>query len=315
MRILNISVKPKNDTKHPVGWTFIGFVVFTLIQACKMYYPTQEVEFSFSSNPQLISTGKRLTNLMCSPCHYDLKTNKLTGIRMVDVPGFVGKVYSKNLTKHPEQGIADYADSELAYLIRTGIARDGKLMPYMQRPNLADEDLEAIIAFLRSDDELVAASESEPPKTSYSLFGKIGVSSLKALAYPKRKIFRPDTTDNVSYGYYLVDNFGCYDCHSANFLGIDKLDPEKSKGYLGGGTKLKDHNGKSVASPNLTFHDTGIGNWSKEDFKRAIRQSIGKNNNIITFPMPAFVELSDNEISAIYAYLKTVPKINHRVKK
>ena len=93
------------------------------------------------------------------------------------------------------------------------------------------------------------------------------------------------------------------------------MDPTKSKGYMGGGGKLKSYDGKLVTAPNLTFHTTGIGNWSEDDFKRAIKEGIGTDNNIITFPMPTFNDLSDHEISAIYAYLKTVPEIDHRIKK
>ncbi len=302
------------DQGHAVV-LLIATSILLILQSCRLHYDTSEVSFTVSSTPELIASGKRLTNLLCSPCHYDHKTNRLSGIRMMDVPGFVGKVYSKNLTRHPENEITSYTDGELAFLIRTGVSRDGKLMPYMQRPNLADRDLQAIIAFLRSDDELVQAAESDLPETSYSILGRIGVSSFKPLPYPDKEILKPDPADKIAYGYYLVDNLGCYDCHSASFMRIDKLEPEKSKGYMGGGIKLKDHSGKSVASPNLTFHNTGIGGWSEEHFHMALTQGIGKDNNIVTFPMPFFVDLTDYDISAIYAYLKTVSKVDNRIKK
>jgi len=285
------------------------------ITACKMYYPVQEVAFPVKSSAEKIARGKHMSTLMCNPCHYDPATKKLSGIHMADVAKFVGKVYGKNLTQHPEKGITHYSDGELAYLLRTGLAKDGKLMPYMQRPNLSDEDLEAIIAFLRSDDELVKPSEQEPPETKYTLVGKFGLSKFSPrLPYPRSKIAAP-AADPVAQGKYLVDNLSCYDCHSKSFQSLDKMKPENSKGYMAGGMKMKDAAGNTIYSPNLTFHETGLGGWTEQDLIKALKTNISKDNSIITYPMPSFTELSETEIRAIYAYLKTLPPVDNKVKR
>lgn len=298
-----------------LSFIFPAAVTATVITACNLYHTPQKVEYTVNANPQMVSEGRRLTQIMCSPCHLDPATKKLTGIPMEDVPGFIGKVISKNITNHPEKGIGKYSDGELAYIIRTGVAKDGKIMPYMQRPNLSDYDLRAIIAFLRSDDEMVAGSDVDPGETKYTAIGKMGMSQSKPLPYPSSEVSAPDKSDKIAYGKYLVDNYSCYDCHSKSFMTIDKVNPEKSKGYMGGGNKLKDHSGKTVLSSNLTFHETGIGTWTEAEFSSAVRKGIGKGNKIIAYPMPVFNEITDEEISAIYEYLKTIPKIENKIAK
>ncbi len=285
-----------------------------LVSACKLYYtPPAKTEYSINASAAMEAEGKRLAMLMCAPCHYDSKTKQFSGKRMEDVPGFVGKIYSRNITQHPTKGIANYTDGELAFLIRTGISRDGKLMPFMQRPNLADQDLRAIIAFLHSKDDLVRPLDADPGRTQYTMLGKMGMSQSKPLAYPAKEIAKP--SDKTELGKYLVDNLSCYDCHSKSFMSINKMFPEKSKGFMGGGNKLLDINGKTVLSRNLTFHETGIGSWSEQDLRRALTEGISKDNVVLAFPMPMFSDLKDEEVSAIYAYLKSIPAINNKVKR
>jgi hypothetical protein len=76
-------------------------------------------------------------------------------------PAAPQRVVSKNITRHPDKGIGGWTDGELAYLVRTGISRDGRYIP--QLPHLADEDLASIIAFLRSDHPMTAPDAVDPP--------------------------------------------------------------------------------------------------------------------------------------------------------
>jgi hypothetical protein len=283
------------------------------IAACKIYYKPRQINYKATANASQVKEGKRLAMMICAGCHYNPDTKKLTGQRMSDIPGIVGKVYSRNLTHDPEKGIGSYTDGELVYLIRTGISKSGKLMPYMQRPHLATEDLEAIIAFLRSDDELVQASKVEPPASKYSPIGKLGLSKyMKPLPYSDTTIKRPDlATEKVAYGRYLVDNLACFHCHSGSFIKMNIQEPEKSKGYMGGGNKMKGADGIKVEVPNVTFHETGIAKWSEQDLIRALKEGTSKDGSTLRPPMPKFKELSNEEAAAVYAYLKTIPKIDH----
>jgi len=286
-----------------------------LLFSCALYYPPRKVSFTVPKDAELVARGRHLAQLTCAVCHYDPATRKLTGIRMKDVPAFVGTVYSRNTTQDPEAGIGHYTDDELAHLLRTGIARDGSLMPYMQKPHLADDDLRAIIAFLHSNDELVAPSSDEPPRTHYTLLGRIGLKLVSPpLPYPDHEIPRPDPTDDITVGEYLVRNLGCYECHSASFTRLDRTHPEKSKGYLGGGNKLHDVSGRTAYSRNLTPDSTGLAAWSEQDFINTLKTGITRDGRVLSYPMPSFAELTDREASAIYRYLRTVPPIHNEVK-
>jgi cytochrome c2 len=278
--------------------------------ACKLYYPVEKVEYKTTANS--IAEGKRLTMLTCGPCHYNGSTKNYSGKRLEDSRGILGKIFASNITQDKEFGIGEYTDSELAYLIRTGLSRKGKLMPYMKRPNIADEDLQNIIAYLKSRDELVKPSKRVAGKTKYSPMGKLGISMSKPLPFPDQVIKKP-SNDTIASGKYLVENLGCFHCHSKSFPSLDITDPEKSKGYMGGGNKMKNAAGKTMRSPNITFHATGIGDWTESDFKRVLTEGMTKENEIVTFPMPLYPELTDEEISSMYAYLKSIPQINNAV--
>ncbi len=282
--------------------------------ACRTHFKTEKIDYPVKVSDSQLKEGKKLTVSICSPCHYNPATGKLTGMEMHDLPAIAGRVYSRNITQEPEKGIAFYTDGELAYLIRTGIARNGHLMSYMQRPNLADTDLKAIIAFLHSDDSLVSPSLVEPPETQYTAFGKFGINHFPGpLPYPTHPILKPDVNDKIAYGRYLVDNLSCYHCHSASFLSVDEMAPEKSKRYMGGGNKLKDSEGKTILSANITFDETGIGGWSEADFSKAMKEGIDKNGARLHPIMPRYIALDEHDISSIYAYLQNIPKIKNKV--
>lgn len=284
------------------------------LHSCSIYYDAKKIDYPVAKTPQQVTAGRHLAILMCSPCHYDTATKQLTGIHMADFPSFIGKVYSRNITNDPEKGIATYSDGELAYLLRTGIARDGRLMPYMEKPLLSDEDLRSLIAFLRSDDPLVKPSKVEPPATKYTALGKVGLKKVSPpLKYPKTEIAPHGTTPAV-WGQYLVYNLNCFDCHSATMTKINRTEPEKSKGYMGGGNTISMGKEK-ITTPNLTFDSTGIARWSKDDFIRTLKTGVSPSRGKLRPPMPHYGELSSDESGAIYEYLKTLPHIRKEVKK
>src|SRR6478672_9085483 len=135
-------------------------------------------------------------------------------------------------------------------------------------PNLSDEDLFSIIAFLRSDDPLVYAADVDPPGTTTPSFLTKFLShvAFKPLPYPSQPIQAPAATDKIARGRYLVAGLDCFPCHSADFKTMNVLAPEKSPGYMGGGNLVNDLRGKPIYSANLTSDvETGIGKWSEAD--------------------------------------------------
>jgi len=234
-----------------------------------------------------------------------------------DFPKIGGRLYSANLTHSVTNGIpGKYSDAELFYLLKTGIARNGKFMPFMMKPMMADDDINDIIVYLRSDDKALAAVDSTVGLTHLNLIGRMGLRMAAKPTPYNKGIVRPDENNDIVYGKYLVAVIGCYQCHSASKLKIDYELPEKSKGYLQGGMKMKDDKGEKIYSPNLTpDKETGIGNYTNETFTKALREGVADDGMQLMPPMPRFKQLNDKDIHAIYAYLKSLPAVKHKVKR
>lgn len=101
-------------------------------------------------------------------------------------------------------------------------------------------------------------------------------------------------------GEYLYRIAGCENCHT---------DRERGGAMLAGGRRLVTPLGVFVA-PNITPDAvTGIGRWSEQDFRRALREGRSPQGDHYypAFPYPTYTRLSDADIGALYAYLRTVP--------
>ena len=292
---------------------FAGYVAITGIPS----YPPGHVVLKVEATPARVEQGRKYASMLCVSCHLDPATGKLTGKRLADTPASFGAAYSKNITRDPVYGIGGWTDGELVYLLRTGVTRTGRYTPpWMPKyPHMSDEDLASIIVFLRSDDPVVAPASVNPPGISQPSFLTKLLTHLvfKPLPYPKAPIATPALTDQLTYGRYLVVNLGCFACHSADFRRMNELEPEKSAGFLGGGNPLQDESGQTVLSANLTSDDTGLSRWTEADFTRALRTGIRPDNTVLRYPMTPGPELTEADTSAIYAYLRTVPKIHNQV--
>ena len=294
-----------------------GFAAYVAITGIPKYSPGR-VERRVEITPERVARGRKIASLSCLNCHQNPTTGKLTGKQLVDAPREFGPIFSKNITRDAAHGIGTWTDGELIYLLRTGVDRKGQyLPPYMPKvPLLSDEDLESVVAFLRSDDPLVAAAAEDPPGVTRPSFltKTLSHTVFKPLPYPRDRVAMPSPSDRVAYGRYISSSIGCFGCHSADFKTVDELQPEKSKGYFGGGNAMLDQRGETVVTANLTFDEaTGIGRWSEEDFDRAVRTGVRPDRRVLLYPMLPMPDLTREETAALYAYLGTVPKLAHAV--
>jgi cytochrome c2 len=294
-----------------------GFLLYVAATGIPRYAPGH-LQVRVEVTPEKVARGRKFASLLCASCHMDPTTRKLTGKRLADAPPEFGLIFSKNITKDPSAGIGSWTDGELIYFLRTGVDRTGQYVPpYMVKlPLLSDDDLESIVAFLRSDDPLVAPSPDHPPgKTRPTFLTKfLSHTAFRPLPFPKQRITAPAPSDKVAYGRYLSGSLGCFSCHSADFKTMNELEPEKSAGYMGGGNPLRDQTGSTVRSANITFDEaTGIGSWSEADFTRAVREGIRPDKTVLSYPMEMAPELTEEDTAALYAYLKTVPRIRNAV--
>ncbi len=128
----------------------------------------------------------------------------------------------------------------------------------------------------------------------------------------------PDAgTDLVARGRYLVNNVGlCTFCHTP-------LLPDGSRDltrFLGGDVCLadlapEDPNSGCLPSRNLTPHETGLKNKTDEEIRRALKQGIRTDGANLHVAMPAWIytNMTDQDIDAIIAYLRTVTPVNQLI--
>ncbi|MBA4167106.1 MAG: c-type cytochrome [Chitinophagaceae bacterium] len=293
----------------------LGLMISSAVGGCRFYFQRNTHAFTALKVSGSLQNGKNLAQNICAGCHYDESTKKYTGIALGDLPRIGGKLYSANLTHSSTHGIIDqYSDAELMYLLKTGIARNGKFMPYMMRPTMADADMNDLILYFRSNDAPLTPGDVTAGRTKINFFGKIGMRSASKPSPYIKNIARPDQRDQVDYGYYLSSVIGCYHCHSKKISGINSLEPEKSKGYMMGGMKGKDFNGKHTRAANLTpDKETGIGNFTASDFRKAVREGIAPDGEKISTAMPRFTNLTNKQADALFAYLSKLPPVRHAV--
>jgi hypothetical protein len=171
--------------------------------------------------------------------------------------------------------------------------------------------------------------------------GTIATSCTNHSATNEQKTVVMDSAEKVKRGEYLVSIIGCDDCHSPKRMGpmgpeiipelrlsgypssrpIQKADSQVVKqGWMLMGTDLTSCVGPWGMSfaGNLTSDETGIGNWTEENFLRAIKKGKYKgleNSRPLLPPMPWFVykNMSDEDLKSIFAYLKTVKAVENVV--
>ncbi len=292
----------------------LGFAAYLKMTGLPHFSDVQRPTINVELTPARIERGKRIVSMMCYDCHFNPTTNRLTGHYLPEVPPLFGRIYSHNITADKTHGIGSWTDGELVYFLRTGIRKDGLYIPpFMPKfPHVADEDMSSIIAFLRSNDTLVAPTAIADTAGEFSMMTLfLSRVAFGPLEYPKQPISVPSASNQVAIGKYWADGvLGCYQCHSADFKTNDAIFPEKSPGFYGGGNEMKDFNDKVIYTANITPDmNHGIGKWDANQFLHALRDGLRPDNTALRYPMARVPDLSDSEIVAIYAYLKTIPAI------
>lgn len=231
----------------------------------------------------------------------------LSGGQEFDIP--IGSLYAGNLTPD-ETGIGKISDAAIARALRYGVGTTGTaLFDFMPFHNTSDEDLTAIISYLRSQ----PAVRNEVPKHDFNLLGQMVRAFLLKPAGPEGPVpasVKRDTS--AAYGKYLANSVAnCRGCHTNRDLMTGAFTGEDYAGGLK--FELKTDSGVySLTTPNLTSDRTGrIINWTKEQFIGRFR--IGGRIPQSHMPWGPFSRMSDEELTAIYNYLQTVKPVRNTV--
>lgn len=263
----------------------------------------------FERTPARLERGRYLVQglLGCEDCHSPkdwmqdgapvVPGKELAG-QALPIPGFPGVISAPNLTPDPETGSGRWSDDQLARAIREGIKHDDTIlfpmMPYSKYKDLADEDLASVVVFLRS----LPPVKNPLPATEIDFPVKYLVrSAAEPVLDP---VHGPDPSDQVARGKYLV-RMGC-GCHNV----VDKL-------VYAGGDHLAGPWG-DVTSANLTPDASGISYFNEAVFIATLRTGyVGARKLNSIMPWGAFKGLTDDDLKAIFAYLRTLPPVKHRV--
>ncbi len=299
---------------------FAGYIQVKGVPKYPVEIPDQVKNLKVTVDSVHIAEGKRIASMLCRECHYSPETQKLTGSHRTDIPKEFGEIYSLNITQDKSIGVGGWTDGELYYFLRTGIRpQTGQYVPpFMPKfPLLSDDDLHSVIAWLRSPDpELAPDTREYPPNQANFLIKLLSNIAFHPLPLPEKPIVKPDTTDKVALGRYVANGMlGCFACHSADLKTLNDLEPEKTPGFYGGGTVMLDIDGVTpVPTANITMdEETGIGKMTEQEFVDAVRFAKKRGGGTLHYPMMPHTALSETEVKAIHAYLKTVPVIKNKV--
>ena len=247
-----------------------------------------------TADSTLVARGRHLVIPIakCVDCHGD----DLGGRVFIDDPAF-GRYAGANLTRGAGGLGGTLTDADFELAIRHGIDRNGRnlvFMPSREFNRFSDEDVAAIIAYVRQVppvNRTVPASRVGPVGRALLLAGKIPLLDAAGLDQQLAHTPAPPVGVTPAYGEYLAQVAGCAGCHRENFEGgpVPGTPPSFKQ------------------AANLT--PTGIGTWTQADFYRALRQGIGPAGVPIDTFMPFRLTkaMTDTEIDALWAYLKTVP--------
>lgn len=284
-------------------------------------------ELSIEYTPERIDRGKYLADnvMMCIDCHSKRDYTKfgapmtpgttggggeLFGKEM----GFPGDYYSMNITPY---GIGTWTDGELFRAITTGVSKDGHalfpIMPYHNFGKMDKEDIYSVIAYIRTLDPL----KNDPPKSSSGFPMNFIVNTIPQ---PAQFSAIPPKSDRVAYGKYMFTAASCNDCHTP----AENGQPVEGK-YLAGGFPFGFPDGTVVRSANITPDpQTGIGSWTEEAFLARFKmyadssftpQPVNPGEFKTVMPWLFYSRMTDDDLKAVYAYLKTVPAVNNTVVK
>lgn len=274
---------------------------------------------------ELIARGKYLAHhvVACMDCHSErdwryfsgpLKPGTLGrgGDKFDEELGFPGRFYAKNITPW---ALKSWTDGEIYRAITTGVTKDGEplfpVMPYPAYGKMAKRDVTAIIAYLRT---LKPIEHKVPASTANFPFNFI----LRTIPQRPEPMTVPDPKERLAYGKYLTTIAACVDCHTK---------AKKGKRLAGmdfaGGFVFRLPGGEIVRSVNITpDRETGIGKWSEAQFVARFKHfaqpanarrpvKIGEFQSYMPWVM--YAGMTETDLKAIYAYLRTVKAVSHKV--
>lgn len=290
------------------------FALVVLVRANRKFdapYP----DIHASNDPAVIARGESIIYGAghCVNCHTSKAEQALVkaGQRLPLAGGLefrfpLGSFYTPNLTPDRETGIGRRTDAELARLIRHGVRADGRAaLPFMQFQNISEEDLVAVISFLRSQPPV----RRLVPEHRTTFIGKAVMAFLIKPEGPTGPILKssPAEAPTVERGEYVANHVAvCWECHTKR----NPLDGSFMNAKFSGGAEFHIDDERMFVTPNLTPSKNGrITSWDEERFVGRFGAGMGLEGT--KMPWRQFQAMSDADKRAIYRYLRTLPPSDH----
>lgn len=273
-------------------------------------------EISASTDSAVIARGQYLAfgPGHCAYCH--IPADKLKDVaagRVVPLSGGwemaipPGTFRAPNITPDMETGIGSFTDAELARTLRHMVKHNNKFMlPVMEFTEMSDEDITAVISFLRTQEPV----KNAVPPSEFSFLGKalLAFGAIKPQGPKKTPPVSVPVDSTASYGSYLANNVAnCVGCHTARDM---KTGAFTGPAFAGGFAMPAEYDpemaGYMFLSPNLTPDpETGvIALWDEETFVE--RFQYGRLQPGSPMPWEAFAMMNEMELKALFRYFNSL---------
>jgi len=277
---------------------------------------SRRVEAQPQASSDLVARGKYVFGAAAGcGCHTEAKKGAPLNAGGRKYEGPFGTVYSTNITPDEKTGIGTWTDAQIITAIRLGRRANGERLvpvhPFTVFNGMAEEDLKALVAYLRS---VPPVNRANPPRRLVPLFESVLLPAWLAAFAVRETPPATAPTSGMARGEYLVRAVShCGECHTPRGM-TQAVDNSR---FLAGNPTHPE--GKM---PNITpDKQTGIGNWSEEE----IADFIGTGNKpdgdvagdlmaeIIQGTSAGFKDLTKADRLAIAKYVKSVPPIRNKV--
>ncbi len=262
--------------------------VFAIIGMVKVYVPhgNPAPNITVAGTPEQIARGEHIAITLCVGCHSTNGELPLSGGRDLgkDIPIPLGSLVSFNLT--PGGPLKNWTDGEIMRVLREGVDRNGNTLALMNGiyvRNMSDEDLQAVIAYLRSQ----PAVQQDQGGDQLTLVAMImaGAGMLPSAPSVTGPIVAPDYAPTADYGKYIVNYNDCRSCHGDNLTG--------------GTSPVAPH------GPNLTAI---VPKWTSDQFIQTLRTGVAPDGHQLSEVMPwrDIGKFDDTELTAVYQYIVSI---------
>jgi mono/diheme cytochrome c family protein len=250
-------------------------------------HPVTDIQVEGTS--EQIARGQHLAAAFCVECHSTTADFPMTGGLDLgrDVGGALGSFTSVNLT--PAGPLKDWNDGEIFRALRDNVDKDRNRLVFMGATNvryIADEDMLALIAFLRSQEPVEKETPLPPDQPSFLGLMMMGANIIPSRPLITEPIVAPEKEATPEYGRFMISFLDCTGCHGDD---------------LNGGTSPIGPKGPSLRL---------VKNWTEEEFITTLRTGInpsGREINATIMPWRSTGRLDDVELSALYQYLVSLP--------